>query len=401
MRASPTRHRVALVITLAGVAVSALILVVHRRVASDPGYTSFCNLGGAVNCDAVLGSPYGTLFGVSVAAWGMLAFAVGAALALPGALGAASALADLCLLGLVSGGLGFALVLLAVQHLVLHHYCLLCLSLDVVILAWFATVLPLVSRFAAVGPASWWERRTVARAMAAGGAVLAVAGGTWAAVRNPGGATTVAEIRARDPRFYQWYTELPVRPLTELVTPDCHRVGRLDAAVAVVEFSDFQCPFCADAFRDLRELMRTRPEVSLVFRHFPLDAACNSHVGRTLHPDACLAACAADCAAQQGRFWEYHDLLFENHQRLEREDLFRYARDIKLDLAGFRSCLDHPDTLERVELDVEAGARVGVTSTPTLFINGRAVAGALERPYYDYAVIIERHAHAPHGHADS
>src|SRR4029077_8967737 len=114
------RHRVALAIALLGIAVSAFILVIHRRVASDPDYTSFCNLGGTINCDVVLGSQYGVLLGVPVAAWSMLAFIVGALLTLPGALGAAGAgMADLGLLGLASGALGFGLVLVAVQHFVL------------------------------------------------------------------------------------------------------------------------------------------------------------------------------------------------------------------------------------------------------------------------------------------
>ena len=401
MRASPIRHRVALAIALIGVGLSAFILVIHQRIEGDPGYTSFCNLGGAINCDLVLGSQYGVLLGVPVAAWAILAFAAGAVLTLPGAFGATSALADLLLLSLVSGGLGFGLVLLGVMHFVLEHYCLLCMTLDAVLVAWFVTVLPLVSRFATDGPAGWWQRRTIARAMAAGGAMLAVAGGTWAAVRTPGPATTVADVKARDPKFYEWYTGLPVRPMSELVTPDCPRKGPANAEIAVVEFSDFQCPFCADAFRDLRELMRTRPDVSLVFRHFPLDTSCNSHVSRSLHPDACLAACAAECAAQQGRFWEYHDLLFQNHEHLERDNLFRYARETNLDLTTFRACLDQPATRERIGQDVEDGVKVGVTSTPTLFFNGRIVSGALESPYYDYAVIVERHAHAAHGPAGS
>src|SRR5205085_2217337 len=113
------------------------------------------------------------------------------------------------------------------------------------------------------------------------------------------------------PKFYAWYTKLPIRSMNDLVTADCHRKGPENARVAIVEFSDFQCPFCAQAFRDLRQLMRERPDVSLVFRNFPLDTSCNAQVSHSLHPDACLAACAAECAAQQGHFWEYHDALFE------------------------------------------------------------------------------------------
>ena len=133
--------------------------------------------------------------------------------------------------------------------------------------------------------------------------------------------------------------------------------------------------------------------MSLVFRHFPLDASCNRHVKASLHPDACLAACAAECAGRQDRFWEYHDVLFENNEHLERESLFRYARELGLDVQTFGACLDDPATRARIGEDVEAGARVGVNSTPTLFFNGRTIVGALpDRIYYDYALIIEQHA---------
>jgi protein-disulfide isomerase len=173
-------------------------------------------------------------------------------------------------------------------------------------------------------------------------------------------------------------------------------IGNPKAPVTIVEFSDFQCPYCVQAARDLRDLMRSRPDVSLVFRHFPLDAACNANLKHSLHPDACLAACAAECAGRQGRFWEYHDVLFENHDNLDRESLFRYARETNLDLTSFRTCLDDPATRARVGEDIAAGTRVGVASTPTIFFNGRQIEGALDRSYYDYAVIIERHAHV-HG----
>jgi predicted DsbA family dithiol-disulfide isomerase len=86
-------------------------------------------------------------------------------------------------------------------------------------------------------------------------------------------------------------------------------------------------------------------------------------------------------------------VLFENHEDLERDSLFRYARDMQLDVAAFRTCLDAPETRARVGVDVADAARAGVSSTPTLFINGRTIQGALARPYYDHALIIERAAH--------
>src|SRR5256712_1522506 len=112
MPPSPTRHRIALALALAGVALSALALEVHQRLGEGSGYTSFCNLGGIVSCDAVLGSRYSVVLGMPVPAWAIAGFGTGAALALPGALAAsAGGVADLLLLGLASASLGFALVL--------------------------------------------------------------------------------------------------------------------------------------------------------------------------------------------------------------------------------------------------------------------------------------------------
>src|SRR5690242_11496360 len=127
MHPRPTRHRIALVVALLGVALSAVTLVVHERIEGTAGYTSFCNFGGVVNCDAVLGSRYSVVLGVPVAGLGLAAFMLGAIAALPGALGgAAGGLADLGLIALASGGLGFALVLAVVMGS-LRHVCVLCL----------------------------------------------------------------------------------------------------------------------------------------------------------------------------------------------------------------------------------------------------------------------------------
>jgi protein-disulfide isomerase/uncharacterized membrane protein len=391
MRPSPTRHRIAVAIALVGIALAAVTLVVSQRLAGEAGYTSFCNLGSTVNCDAVLTSRYSKFLGVSVSAWGITAFALGALLALPGAIGGTSAVADLALLAVASGSLGFAAVL-GVAMASLGHLCLLCASLDLTIVAWFVTVVPLAARFQAAPGGRWWQGRDVARAAVAASVVLAVAGATLAAVRTPAPVTTVGEVEAQDPDFYHWYVKHPVGdesgPQAFAIG---YRKGPADAPVCIVEFSDFECPHCAQAFRDLRDLVRARPDVSVVFRHFPLDPSCNALVQGGRHRNACLAACAAECADQQGRFWEYHDVLFENQEHLERESLFRYARDMRLDLGAFRTCLDDPATRARIGVDVEAGARVGVRQTPTLVINGRTIPGALDTPvHYQYAVIIER-----------
>ncbi len=400
MPPSPTRHRAAVVLALVGVAVSVLTLHVTRQLTSVDGYTSFCNLGGVINCDAVLTSKWGRFLGLPVSLWAMATFALGALLALPGAAGVGTVgFADLALIALAAGSLGFALVLGSVSLLVLHTACLLCITLYVVIIAWFITVVPIARRFRESERSPWLERRAAAYAAAIAGLLIAVAAGSVEALRGPVSADTVAEVQAADPKFYEQYMKLPVVDQTDVMGPASHVKGNPDAPVTIVEFSDFECPACGHAFADLRELVRTRPDVKLVFRHYPLDRSCNKRLEQQLHPDACLAAAAAECAGQLGRFWEYHDKLFEHQKALDRDSLFRYARELDLDIPAFRSCLDDPATMDRIAADVEAGTRFGIESTPTLFINGRRVQGALEQPYYDFALVIEKDALAKAGDA--
>jgi protein-disulfide isomerase len=219
-----------------------------------------------------------------------------------------------------------------------------------------------------------------------------VGAGAIAAVRAPRTAGSVAEVQAADPKFFELYTKLPVVDPGETIGPAPHAKGPPDAPLTIVEFSDFECPACGQAFRDLRELVRSRSDVRLVFRHFPLDSRCNTQMRHQLHQEACQAAAAAECAGSLGRFWEYHDLLFENQKALDRDSLFRYAREVELDIPTFRACLDDPATMDRIAVDVVAGAKLGIESTPTIFINGRRIQGSLDRPYYDFALVIEKDA---------
>ena len=134
------------------------------------------------------------------------------------------------------------------------------------------------------------------------------------------------------------------------------------AQITIVEFSDFQCPYCGAAAplveRALREF---EGRVKVIFKQYPLDG----------HPRAMPAARAAVAAGRQHKFWEMHDLLFSHQHDLEDEDLERYAVQLELDLDRFRADLASPDVQRRIDADRQEGHRVGVQGTPTIFINGR------------------------------
>ena len=186
----------------------------------------------------------------------------------------------------------------------------------------------------------------------------------------------VAELRRAGP---------PVRVLLDAprydvaVGADDPTLGPPDAPVTLVEFSDFQCPFCLQLMPTLKRLREAYGDrIRIVWKDFPLT---------TIHPQAFKAAEAANCAREQGKFWEYHDLLFANQQALQPEFLKEYAGDAGLDVAQFGACLDAAKYGDRVQEQMGIGNGLGVSSTPSTFINGRLVSGAL--PYEAFVAIIE------------
>ncbi len=156
-------------------------------------------------------------------------------------------------------------------------------------------------------------------------------------------------------------------------------LGSSSAPVTIVEFSDFQCPFCQRAAPTLKRVRETYGDkVRVVWKDFPLTQ---------IHPQAFKAAEAGHCAAEQGKFWELHDQMFGNQQALQPDSLKKYAADIGLDATKFNACLDSSKYAERVRNGVAAGSSLGVNSTPTLYINGRLLQGA--QPYETFAALID------------
>jgi protein-disulfide isomerase len=141
-----------------------------------------------------------------------------------------------------------------------------------------------------------------------------------------------------------------------------HVQGPAKAPVTLLEYGDYECPYCGEAYPIVKALQeRLGDQMRLVFRNFPLGEA---------HPHAEHAAEAAEAAAVQGKFWEMHDLLYENQDALEDEDLVRYAKALGLDLPRFVKEMAAHAYAVRVRDDFRSGVRSGVNGTPTFFVNG-------------------------------
>jgi len=169
-------------------------------------------------------------------------------------------------------------------------------------------------------------------------------------------------------------------PRVEVAGDPSRLRGNPMAPVRIVEFSEFQCPYCRRAQPTIAAIVeKYGDKVSHSFRDFPL---------RDIHPNAQKAAEAARCASEQGKFWEYYKTLFANFGLLSREDLTRHAQSVGLDLPSFDQCVDSGKHAAAVEADVQDGLRAGANSTPTFFINGIALLGA--QPQSAFEEVIDK-----------
>jgi len=168
-------------------------------------------------------------------------------------------------------------------------------------------------------------------------------------------------------------------------------LGKKNAPITIIEFSDYQCPFCARFSRDTLPQIKKdyidKGIVRYVFRDYPLSS---------IHPRAQMAAEAAQCAGDQGKYWEMHDTLFDNQRALEVEDLKEYAEDLDLNIKSFNECLDKAKYVREVKDDIKSGENAGVQGTPAFIvgkttengvIKGKFIKGA--HPYQTFKTAIE------------
>ena len=167
-----------------------------------------------------------------------------------------------------------------------------------------------------------------------------------------------------------------------VTTDNNYFLGDEKAAITLIEFSDYQCPFCGRFYQQtlpqIKENYVKTGKVKFVFKDFPLES---------IHPFAMPAAIAARCAGDQDKFWEYHDKIFENQASLSDANLKQWAKDLKLDTAKFNDCLDKQKYLDAVRKDQQEGSAAGVTGTPAFLIEGKLISGA--QPYSVFQQAID------------
>lgn len=190
-----------------------------------------------------------------------------------------------------------------------------------------------------------------------------------AAPNNPSAAQIPAATQA--PRYVRY----------DITTDGFPSMGPADAPIVIVEFSDFQCPFCQRFYdQTFKQLMAAYPgKIRFVYRHLPLTS---------IHPEAFPAAEASMCANEQNAFWPFHDKIFENQDKLGSDLYLQIASDLKLNTSAFEDCVNTNKYKDQVQVDSDFALGLGVQSTPTFFINGLALVGA--QPLTAFTQIIDK-----------
>ena len=369
----------ALLLSLIGLGLSAYLYYIHLGLLRGEFLGgAVCSGTGAFNCHAVTSGRWGSFLGMPLALWGCLSYAVMIGLALLAFQSedwAARAISLIFVLAsaMVAVDIGLFIVMAAVIRL----YCAFCLmtyAVNVAILGFAVAALgrPWPGVFSSLH---------VPRVPLFWGLVLTAAAGVV------GTHLTSLFIMEGAPgalrqQLEEYVSKQPVRGMVVLDHDPIH--GPASAPVQMVEFSDFLCPACQRASKMIPILLAShRNDIVFAFKNYPLDTACNSNVQRNVHPGSCQVAAAGECANQQGKFWTFHDFVFEKGHDYNVQNLNQDIVILGLDAAAFRACMESGQGMDAVKRDIAEAAKWQIMSTPTFIINGTPVTGGLNPSVFE------------------
>lgn len=379
VKKAPLRLALIPLIALLGAAAAVYLSQLYYGIyAGTAGFKSLCNINEAMNCDAVATSRWAELFrglplSSFVAGWFV-------SLAIVGLLARVDTWRkESVAVGFVMSAFGslYGIVLLVVMFGVVKTACLFCLAIDVAIflllgLFWSLKEGPLfadidrskLKSFATITAISLFVMIVVSRPS-----------------QQPGEKQSASDVAAMAQSI------LASAPVDMKLPENAPFLGNPDAKITIVEFSDFQCPFCKRGAYILNSVLNRYPnDVRVVFRPFPLDQSCNRIVKSAMHPHACALSRSAYCAAKAGKFKPVYEEIFENQDMLTADSAKNIPLANGVDESALQACLDSEEAKAFVSGEIEAGVALGIQSTPTFFINGRKVEGAYPLEAWDQAI---------------
>lgn len=359
-------------LSLAGIGVSGALTQHFYEVRNGTsGFHSFCNINSTFNCDTVAASRFAEFaLGLPISALASGSFLSLFILVLFLFQRSWRKEASQAIFGASFMALAVSIIYLGIMTLQLKTFCLLCLVLDGISLAVFLFSLflkPESFRLASADFSKWKTFLGICLSSLAVAIVFSKSMDTFS-------------LRSSDvSEMADSVINTPVMAVR--ATEDLPSIGPLSAPITIVEFSDFQCPFCQLAAFSIQSIIHRYPgQIRVVFKNYPLDRSCNPKVSQTAHPYACEAARAALCAHQQKKFEPIYEAFFQYQPSLASGQLWNLAKNAGIPLA--ESCMNSSEVHAWIARDIDEAQSVGVQSTPTFFINGHKMEGAYPTPVW-------------------
>jgi len=342
--------------------------VIHYYTHTDPAYHSVCAIDEKVNCETVAESPYSVFLGLPVSVWGLIVYVVAAALCLWGLLPGRPhpAWPRGILIGVFTVGLLASALLAYVSFALIQSLCVFCVSLYALNLLLSGIAI------AALATAGLNPIRALIEDLRRPFAPILVTLLT---------AGVAAGLALLVPPYWvhPGWRDLPALP-TGVTDEGNHWIGAEEPVIDVVEYSDYQCPHCRRAHRNMRTTTAEFADtVRLVHRHMPVDHHCNPEVEKPFHPRACELAKAVECAADQDAFWKMNDAVFSIQDQVSTADidLEQLATQIGLDVPAFAKCMKAGVVMGRIRKDLRAARKLPIPGTPTYFIHSQPYPGGI------------------------
>ena len=370
---------------LFGAALSIASTTQHFRIQKEGlEKASFCAISKTINCDIVNASSYSEFLGVPIAWWGLIYYLIIGGMAMLVLFSKKDHRATASVAWFMSlGGILYSLFLGYVSFMILGVLCIECMGM------YLANILITVFLFVSLGIRFGGIVKFIMdylKAMIGKKSNLGFAPKVLKHVVIVGivfglGWITIAQIQAKDgggrktgnvDELVNAYYSQSLHSID--INPKWAVWGNPNAKVTIVEFSEYQCPFCRiSAFNVKPYLQEFKNDIRYYFVNYPLDNACNDNLKRPMHKYACFAGKASICAQAKGDFWSFHDELFRNQRKLNREVILDMAKERGWNPEEFLSCINSEEVNALIRDEIGAGRKIYITGTPTIFLNGRKI----------------------------
>lgn len=371
---------------------SVLLTHVHYKAIAESGrYKSFCTFSKTVDCTAVVFTPYSHVLGLPICVLGLTVYLGLTAFLIKGLLGHKETFARAMSLLFICSVLSFcySVYLAYISSFVIHRHCVLCYGLHLLnTLLLIATYFLVRRSGVGIGETVRWEIKSIQdnRNVAFGllGLVIFSLVGAYY-LRN----ARRENLVRTDDYLARIFDGTAVR--ATFPTDGMPSIGPEDAPIEIVEFNDFECPFCRESVRNMEKVFNKYPDkIRQVFVNFPVDRTCNPAVAGTLHENACRLASAGRAFYKEGKFWEFHKKAFRHYGEWDFEkDLDRIAEKLGVDVNKIRVHISDPATEEEIKVDITHGYNLELEGTPGFLVNGLLVQGNLDTWVWERIIDFE------------